>query len=170
MPFSRKLRLGVLLVILGCTMGCDQISKHVARDKLGEFGSITLPGELGELRLAENSGSFLSLGDSLPQQLRLVLSTALGLGMIGLLAYLVIQQKLNWLSFVGLALVCAGGSSNCIDRLTRHGHVSDFIFLRLGPLHTGIFNVADVAIMAGIAAVGCDLWLRRHDQASQKSS
>ena len=29
----------------------------------------------------------------------------------------------------------------------------DFVSLGLGPLHTGIFNVADVAIMAGIVMV-----------------
>jgi lipoprotein signal peptidase len=31
--------------------------------------------------------------------------------------------------------------------------VTDFCILRLGPLHTGVFNVADVAILLGVAFI-----------------
>jgi signal peptidase II len=31
--------------------------------------------------------------------------------------------------------------------------VVDFVMLSAGPLHTGVFNVADVAITAGVAMV-----------------
>jgi len=33
------------------------------------------------------------------------------------------------------------------------GSVIDFVNVGVGPLRTGVFNVADVAIMAGIAAL-----------------
>ena len=49
---------------------------------------------------------------------------------------------------VGLSLFVAGGASNWIDRVIR-GSVVDFINVGIGPLRTGIFNVADVAIMLG---------------------
>ncbi len=163
MHLSQKLRLAILLLMVGFIVGCDQTSKHIARNELGERGFITLPGGFGEFRLAENPGSFLSLGDSLPKPLRLILFTiAVGVGLFSLLAYLAFGRQLSWLSFVGLGLVWAAGTSNLIDRITRHGLVSDFIFIRVGPLHTGVFNVADVVIMIGIAAFGCDLWRRRH--------
>jgi signal peptidase II len=45
--------------------------------------------------------------------------------------------------------VVAGGASNWIDRLA-FGRVVDFMNVGLGPLRTGIFNVADVAIMVGV--------------------
>jgi len=142
----------------------------MARRELSGLSSITLPGGFGELRLAENPGSFLNLGDSLPERLRLPLFTiGIGVGLIGLLVYLAAGCQLSWLSFGGLALVWAGGTSNWIDRLTRHGHVSDFIFLRVGPFHTGIFNVADVVIMIGITLLAYDLWWRRHKQATKQS-
>jgi signal peptidase II len=162
MPFSHKLRLAILGVTLAATVGCDQTSKHLARSELGQRGFITLPGGFGELRLAENPGSFLSLGDSLPEPLRLMLfSAAVGVGLLGLLAYLALSRGLTSLSFVGLALAWAGGTSNLVDRIMRHGLVSDFIFLRAGPLHTGIFNLADVVIMAGFAVLLFDLWKRQ---------
>ena len=154
-----------MLIVLGCTVGCDQITKHIARRELGERGFISLPGGLGELRLAENPGSFLSLGDSLPQPLRLTLFTiGAGIGLFGLLAYLVFGGRLSWLCFIGLGLVWAGGMSNLLDRITQHGLVCDFIFISLGPVHTGVFNVADVVIMLGGAVVAYDFWLRRNKQ------
>ena len=56
-----------------------------------------------------------------------------------------------------LALILAGGLGNQIDRLLFQGGVTDFLFLTLGPLHTGIFNVADMAIMAGALLLLLDL-------------
>jgi signal peptidase II len=49
----------------------------------------------------------------------------------------------------GLTLVAAGGFSNLVDR-ARFGSVTDFLALGTGPLRSGIFNVADVAILAGV--------------------
>jgi signal peptidase II len=162
MCLSQKIRLAILLLTLACTAGCDQASKHIARSALGERRFIMLPGGFGEFRLAENPGSFLSIGDSLPKPLRLTVFTiGVGVGLSSLLVYLVFGGRFSWLRFVGLGLVWAGGTSNLIDRIARNGLVSDFIYVRLGPFHTGIFNLADVVIMIGGAAIACELWLRR---------
>ena len=50
----------------------------------------------------------------------------------------------------GLALVAAGSLSNFADRVA-YGRVIDFLNVGIGGLRTGIFNVADVAIMVGVA-------------------
>jgi len=52
----------------------------------------------------------------------------------------------------GVCLVLAGGASNWIDRVVR-GSVIDFMNVGVGPLRTGIFNVADVAILTGIGCI-----------------
>jgi len=159
MTTSRRIRLVVLFLVLVCTVGCDQTAKHLARTGLGESGSISFPGGFGELRLAENPGSFLSLGAAFPQSLRMaVFTVGVGVGLAVLLVYLIDRARLSRLAFLGLALVLAGGASNLIDRITRQGCVTDFIFLRVGPLHTGVFNVADMLIMVGIGAVAYALW------------
>jgi signal peptidase II len=51
-------------------------------------------------------------------------------------------------SLVGVAIFVAGGASNLLDRIT-YGMVIDFMKVGIGPLRTGIFNVADMAIMLG---------------------
>jgi len=149
---SRTIRLVVIALVLVCTAGCDQVSKHVARAELGQMGSGTgtLPGRFIEFTLAENPGAFLSLGASFPQAARTALTVCLTFGLAFLLAFLVRTPGLRLVSFLGLALIWAGGISNLIDRFARHGLVTDFIVVRAGPLHTGVFNLADVAVVVGM--------------------
>lgn len=171
MKLSQKLRFGVVLLMLGCTVGCGQTTKHIARSELGGQSFIKLPGGFGEFRFAQNPASFLSFGESLPQSLRLKIFTiGAGIGLFCLLAYLMLGSRFSWLCFAGLGLVWAGGMSNLIDRITRHGLVSDFIFLRIGLFHTGIFNVADVVIMLGITLLAYDLWWRRRKQETNQAA
>jgi signal peptidase II len=54
---------------------------------------------------------------------------------------------------VGLSAALGGATSNLIDRF-RHGAVIDFIDLGFWP----VFNLADVAIVFGLAAVFLSLW------------
>ena len=149
MTRPRVIRIVALLVILVCSAGCDQATKHLARRGLSQTGSITLPGSFIQFTLAENPGAFLSLGASLPPVARRALAVGLGVSLAFLLVYLVRMHRLRWLCFLGLALVWAGGVSNLADRVFRHGLVTDFIVFRVGPLHTGIFNVADFAVVGG---------------------
>ncbi len=157
----RRLRLGVMLLVLAGTVGCDQTAKHFARTRLGASDSVTFPGGFGEFRLAENPGSFLNFGAALPEPARLALLTiGVATGLVILFLYLAANSRLSRMAFLGLALVLAGGTSNLIDRVTRHGLVTDFVLLRVGPVHTGIFNPADVIIVLGMALLACSFWKR----------
>ena len=147
---SRTIRLVVMSLVLVCTAGCDQVTKYVARTELGQMGSATLGSRFIEFSLAENPGAFLGLGASFPQAARSALTVGVGVGLGCLLAYLLRTPRLRLVSSVGLSLIWAGGMSNLIDRFARHGLVTDFMVLRVGPLHTGVFNLADFAIVVGI--------------------
>jgi len=48
------------------------------------------------------------------------------------------------------AFIAGGGISNIYDRMFNNGHVIDFMNAGIGPVRTGIFNVADMAITGGI--------------------
>lgn len=162
MNLARPLRFAFLLLVLCGTVGCDQATKHLARTKLNPSDSVLLLGGFGELRLAENPGAFLSLGDSLsPAARTFVFTIAAGIGLLGLLIFLLTRPQLQRLAFVGLALVLAGGTSNLIDRILRQGLVTDFLTLHCGPLHTGVFNVADVLVLLGMALLVWAVWRSR---------
>jgi len=102
------------------------------------------------LQLTQNPGAFLSLGASLSVQLRFVLFTAAaGTLLMGLVLAALFVKRLNRWGIGALALIAGGGASNLLDRLLDAGRVTDFLNVGIGPLRTGIFNIADMAILAG---------------------
>jgi signal peptidase II len=64
------------------------------------------------------------------------------------LCYLLVSP-LPRVTAVALSLICGGGCGNLIDRIAHGGYVIDFLNVGVGGLRTGIFNIADMAIMAG---------------------
>jgi signal peptidase II len=160
---SGTIRLIVISLVLICTAGCDQVTKHVARAELGQISSGTLRSRFIEFTLSENPGAFLSLGASCPQAVRNALTVCVSFGLAFLLAYLVRTPRLRLASFLGLALIWAGGISNLIDRFLRHGLVTDFVVVRAGPFHTGVFNLADFAILVGVLFLLVSLRAGGHD-------
>ena len=80
----------------------------------------------------------------------------------GILIYVLVGKQLLLWDTVSYALLVSGGIGNLIDRVFRDGLVVDFMNLGIGStLRTGIFNVADMAIMAGIfMLLGMQLFVR----------
>lgn len=60
---------------------------------------------------------------------------------------------MNVIQTAGAALICSGGVGNLIDRLTRDGYVTHFLNVGVGPLRTGIFNIADFVLLVGLAII-----------------
>jgi signal peptidase II len=140
----------VVMLTLTCCVGCDQVSKSAARTMLHSGVTESLFSDSLRLQLTENPGSFLSLGASLPEHLRFTLFTAaVAVVLVGLVCAALFARRLSTARFVALALVAGGGISNLIDRLLYDGRVTDFLNVGIGSLRTGIFNLADMAILAG---------------------
>jgi len=140
----------VVILTLSCCVGCDQVSKSAARSLLHSGVTESLFSDSLRLQLTQNPGSFLSLGASLPEQLRFTLFTAaVAVILIGLVCAALFARRLSTTRFVALALVAGGGISNLIDRLLYDGRVTDFLNVGIGSLRTGIFNFADMAILSG---------------------
>jgi signal peptidase II len=141
-----------LIVTVVTTVGCDRVTKHVATSTLAGRPMRSLLADTVRLAYVRNTGGFLSLGADMPEAVRTsVFIVAMGLLLLGLVAYGIRLRWRGWAAF-GLALFVAGGLSNWVDRVL-HGSVIDFINIGVGTLRTGVFNVADVAIMAGVAIV-----------------
>jgi len=143
----------IALSVVG-TVGCDRVTKRLAIETLAGSAGRSFLADTVRLQYAENSGGFLSLGENLPPAVRqAVFVGGTGVLLLVLLLALVRDSSLlprHDMALAGLAIFAAGGLSNWIDRVA-HGRVVDFIVMRLGPVQTGVFNVADVAIMVGLA-------------------
>ncbi len=151
----------VLLITLSC-VGCDQATKAIAKQYLAPGSLSSFAGDMFRLQYAENSGAFLSLGASLPDPWRhLVFTVMVGIFLLGLLGYLLFGRSLPSKAIICLALVFAGGISNLIDRIAYDGRVIDFLNLGIGPLRTGIFNIADMAITFGALFLALDAYRQK---------
>lgn len=145
----------ILFVIMNC-VGCDQVTKLAAKQNLSRNAIISYAGDTFRIQYAENPGAFLSLGASLPEEARQGIFTfGTAVIVIVLLVYLIMAGSLSPMAVVAFSLICGGGLGNLIDRLSGNGYVVDFLNIGIGSLRTGIFNIADVAIMAGAFLV---LW------------
>ena len=144
----KKLGWSFAIVLILLTIGCDRVTKHLATTRLAAQPVQSFLRDTFRLEYAENTGAFLSLGSTLPDQVRTGLLTfGVAIGLI-LVAILAVKKRWTGIPLAGAALIWAGGVSYLVDRAMR-GSVVDFMNLGLGSLRTGIFNVADVAIMAG---------------------
>ena len=149
-------RSGVLLcLLLAGTAGCDRVTKHFAVTTLAGMPERSYLGDTVRLDYHENAGGFLSTGANWRPAVRAAFFQ--GANAIFLLATVALAVRFKWsrLAGIGLALFLGGGISNLIDRIAL-GSVIDFLNVGIGPLRTGIFNVADMAIMLGIALLMVD--------------
>jgi len=155
----------ILLVLVAC-VGCDQSTKMYAEAKLPRVQPLSLLSDTVRLQVTHNEGSFLSLGASAPKAWRLAtLCVGVSVMLLALLAYALFVRAGRAPFIFALALVLAGGASNLIDRFVNDGYVVDFINLGAGPIRTGIFNIADVAITSGALLLLIQSWRRRQSDA-----
>ena len=138
----------LLLVAVVVTIGCDQVTKRMATSSLAGTTGRSYLGGVVRVAYVENTGGFLGLGGELPPAARTALFIgATGIMLAGLVA-IAIRERLKGLALLGVALFVAGGASNWVDRVA-YGRVVDFLNVGVGPVRTGIFNVADMALMLG---------------------
>ena len=169
MKINKFLRAAIILFILAINIGCDQVSKSVVRKDLHEgqvlyyfFNKVTL-------EKVENTGAFLSLGDSLGGPVHTILLVVLPLlALGGGLIYVLYKTSIAKYKLLGIILIIGGGFGNLYDRLA-HGSVTDFMHIDFIIFQTGVFNVADMSIMAGMFIILIDAFLKKksEDDSSQ---
>lgn len=153
-------RVLLLCLLLAATAGCDRVTKHYAMIALAGEPAQSFLGDTVRLEYHENPGGFMSAGAAwAPETRAIVFQVANG---AFLLTTLVMAWRSKWsrLGLIGLVAFIAGGLSNLIDRVAL-GTVIDFLNVGIGSWRTGIFNVADVAIMAGTLLLVYDGWRAR---------
>lgn len=148
---SRTYRFLFVSLLLVVFVSLDQWTKSIARTSLASGDPVLLLGGMIRLQYAQNTGAFLSLGSGLPSQLRFILFVIfVAAALAATFVFGVAARKVTMVQLTSLALISAGGTGNLIDRIANQGTVADFMNLGIGSVRTGIFNVADLCIVAGI--------------------
>ena len=115
---ARILKALLISLIVLMNIGCDQATKHLARARLADKGTVFVVGDVFILRYVENEGAFLSLGAGFPRPLRTVVFIAFPLAALaGMLFSIVRRRPGEWILVSGFAFIAGGGFGNLIDRL-----------------------------------------------------
>jgi len=149
---TTKQRLVTALIVALAWVTIDQLTKVL-------FKQILTPGDVmsflaGAFLIvpAYNHGSFLSLGAGMSEGMRNMVFTYGVLAILAcLVGWLVRSPRLHRPDVIAIACILGGGFSNLLDRCIYDGRVFDFLNIGIGRVRTGIFNVADVGIMVGVA-------------------
>jgi signal peptidase II len=143
------------LVIAALTAAVDQAVKLwlLFVVDLGARGVVTLAPFL-DLVLARNTGISYGL---FPQEGRLGQWVLLGLKVVAVvLLWIWLSRTSSRLTAASLGLIIGGAIGNAIDRLA-YGWVADFVLLHLTTASFSfkwyVFNLADVAIVAGVVGL-----------------
>ena len=160
MPLGRKVTL--ILVLAAAVVVVDLWTKAAFERSFSGQPMRHFLGDTVRVGFVLNSGVFLSLGHGLGPQTRFWLFVVGVSGVLTLLAVLTLKDaRFRAVEVAAVAAIIGGGIGNLVDRV-QLGAVRDFLNLGIGPLRTGIFNVADVAItFGGIALILLPLMRKR---------
>ncbi len=157
-PWSR-LGLGVAVA----TLVLDQLTKWwmLVVYRIAEKGRVAAAPFL-DLVYVKNTGISYGVGaDSIAQETLAAFAVLAGVAMAVWLA----RAGSSGVMAVSLGLIIGGAVGNAIDRL-HLGGVADFFSLHAFGFYWYVFNVADVAIVAGVAGLLYDsFWPSRKDAA-----
>lgn len=144
---------------------CDQITKFfVARD-LERFESIPVLPHFNLVKL-HNTGAAFSMFNKAPAAVFIVLSAAVGIGILWWLRRNPVGHRLLAAAFT---LILGGALGNAIDRATR-GYVVDFVQFYIGSWSFAAFNVADSAITIGAGLLILDMLMESSRNRAAKAA
>ena len=162
---DRAARQGLAVAV--AVLAADQASKVWLIDLLGADGgrSVRL-GPVFNLVMVWNPGVSFGLFASDSEAMRWILVAVSVAVAAGLVVWLV-RGTNRWLA-IALGLVIGGAVGNAIDRVV-HGRVADFFDFHVGAWHWPAFNLADSAIVVGVAMLVLDSLLADRRSAKIKS-
>ncbi len=140
----------VVILTLLANYGLDRLSKAFAVQELKGQGAHQFLGGIMVISYAENTGAFLSLGNSWPLPIKITLLLVLPTAVCLLGLYYALFREPDLVKAAAMATVIAGGLANLQDRLFNDFRVVDFLNFGIGNLRTGILNVADLSVTFGI--------------------
>ena len=154
-PVHLKHQWLIILFTLLFSIFSDQYTKSIAKFYLADQEPISIGSGVIVFSYVENSAGFLGIVKGLPEYVQFfLLNICVALILLYCLYYLFFKKNHLVLHSFTLAVITGGGMSNLIDRIIHGGKVIDFLQLGIGPVKTGIFNLADIYILVGSFCLG----------------
>lgn len=150
-------RFRIFLLVVPIIVAIDQITKKIIEDSYPFRTIKPIIGDFFRLVHYQNEGAAFGILANQPEGFRIPFFVGVSIVAIVVIISLLWktrdEQKLyTW----ALSLVLGGAIGNFIDRVT-YGHVVDFLDFGFGATRWPAFNVADMAICAGVAFLALDM-------------
>jgi signal peptidase II len=149
MTTKNIIRIVLILLVITVNIGCDQFSKKIVKRSVLPYETIHVFNDHLTVTRVENSGAFLSAGDSMSKASKQIFLTLIPILAMLLGLFYLFLKPVSGNMLIGLCFVIGGGVGNLFDRML-YGSVTDFLYVKFGIFQTGIFNMADVSIMTGM--------------------
>ena len=142
----------------------DYITKLIVKTQMNLYDEISVIGNFFLITSHRNRGAAFGI----LQDQRWFFVAVTVVVVVGIIWYTQAVRKSAkaWL-LVGLGLVLGGAVGNFIDRL-RFGEVVDFFKFNFGSYTFPIFNIADSAIVCGVALILLDTLLAARNESREK--
>jgi signal peptidase II len=160
MSTKNIIRIVLILLVIAVNIGCDQFSKKMVKRSVLPYETIHVLNDHLTVTRVENSGAFLSAGDSMSKGAKQIFLTLIPVLAMVLGLFYLFFKPVSGNMLIGLCFVIGGGVGNLFDRIL-YGSVTDFLYVKFGIFQTGIFNMADVSIMAGLFIILLQVFMRR---------
>jgi len=165
---KRNLLFGISAVV---SLVLDQWTKVLARTHLQPLGlwksKVVVP-DYFDLRYSENTGVAFGMFQKLAGgRVWLTLVALAALSLVGY--YLIRSHPRQSRLHLALGLVGGGAIGNLIDRIA-FGAVTDFIVWKVGTHEWPAFNIADAALVVGVALMAIDMLFDKHGQSASAAS
>ena len=154
------------------TLVADQLTKLWARhglpvDARGIGKPVAVIKNFFDWRLSYNTGSAFGLFSSVTgARIFLTVVGVVALGAITWMVYKARDEQRRLM--IGLGLVGGGAIGNVIDRVA-FGKVTDFVVWKIGKTEWPAFNIADCALVVGVAIMFLDVG-REQKKAKEKDA
>jgi signal peptidase II len=139
--------LSVFVAVAAGTLLADLLTKYWVFDWLEARRSVALMPGLN-FHLVHNMGALFGMG----QGMKTFFAAFALVAAVGITWAAATMGRRSKLVNVGLGLLLGGAVGNLYDRIFHPG-VRDFIDMYIGDWHWYTYNIADVAICAGAAAI-----------------
>ena len=146
---NRKKTIVLTVVVFAVNYLIDRITKYLAVMLLKDTEPLVFLNKLVVLTYTENSGAFLSLGKSWNIYIKYFILLIIPIIVCILIALHLMFKEKNMYRIVTGSCILGGGAGNLIDRLCNEFKVIDFMNFGIGPLRTGILNMADISVTFG---------------------
>lgn len=161
----RNLIFGISALI---SLALDQWTKVLARTHLLPLGpwktKVVVPNYF-DLRYSENTGVAFGMFQRLPGG-RIWLTVVALAALLLVVYYLKRSAARQYRLHLALGLIGGGAIGNLVDRIA-FGKVTDFIVWHVGQHEWPAFNVADAALVVGVALMALDMLLDKRGQAGE---